>query len=131
MLALLLSGCAPAPSGASRGSPATFALAIEDAEAPAAFSREALGRRDRPNGARGLWAAVPGLGRPERAELVNLESGARVSVALFAGGGPATEARLSNAAADALAIGSTPQRVRITALRREPRLIASEVVSED
>ena len=67
---------------------------------------------------------MPGLRRPERAEVVNLETGAKVTVSLFSGGAPAGEARLSNAAAEALAIGDVPQRVRITALRREPRLVA-------
>ena len=58
--------------------------------------------RDRADGAAGLWAVVPGLTRPERARIVNLDTGDETVVALFAGRpGPV---RLSNEAADALGI---------------------------
>ena len=62
-----------------------------------------------------------GRPRPERAELVNLETGDSVVVALFAGrrGAPV---RLSNAAAEAIGVGAAPVRVRVTALRSRPTL---------
>lgn len=120
--ALILAACSE--GGPARPpAPETFGVAFEDAEAPAVFSREMLGRRDRAKGAQGLWAAVPGLRRPERAEIENLETGASVTVALYSGGA-AGEARISTAAAEVLGIGAEPRRVRITAVRREARLVA-------
>ena len=122
-LALLLAACAQgARPGAPTPTPDTFGLAFEYAEAPGVYSREMLGRRDRAKGAQGLWAAVPGLRRPERAEIENLATGAKVTVALYSGGASGG-ARLSNAAAEALGIGAEPARVRITAVRREPKLV--------
>lgn len=120
--ALILAACAAGRPPDGPG-PDTFGVTFDDADAPAAFSREMLGRRDRPKGAQGLWATVPGLRRPERAEIENLANGAKVTVALYSGG-TAGEARLSNAAAELLGIDATPERVRITAVRREPRLVA-------
>ena len=76
--------------------------------------------RDAPDGAEGLWAAVAGLPRPERARIVNVDTGAEVVVALFAARrGSGAEIRLSNQAADALGIGDRPTPVHITALRRQ------------
>ena len=77
--------------------------------------------RDGPDGAAGLWAAVRGLPRPERAEVVNTRNRRKVVVALFAAPGGGPDIRLSNAAADALGITeATP--VRITALRSEAQI---------
>ena len=96
-------------------------LRFEDRAEPAAFAREGLAERDAADGAAGLWAAVRGLPRPERAEVVNPKNRRKVVVALFTAprGGP--EIRLSNAAADALGI-TDPTAVRITALRSEPQI---------
>lgn len=121
---LLLSACAPATQPhRPPGTPETLALTFEDKDVPGIFDRELLGRRDKPKGAQGLWASVPGLRRAERGEVTNLATGAKVTVALF-NGAPAGEARLSNAAAELLGIGSTPTRVRVTVVRREPLLTA-------
>jgi hypothetical protein len=96
-------------------------ISFEDAAAPAAFSREGPAVRDRDGGAEGLWAVVGGLPRPERARVVNLETGDEAVVALFAG--PAGQPiRLSNAAADALGIGGRAVPVRVTALRSRPAI---------
>jgi hypothetical protein len=95
-------------------------LRFEDRAYPAVFSREGPAVRDRPDGSAGLWVAVAGLPRPERALVVNPTTGAEVTVALFAaasGSGPAI--RLSNEAADALGVAAQPVPVRITALRRQ------------
>jgi hypothetical protein len=103
-------GEAPPAEGAMR-------LSFEDRPEPAAFAREGPAVRDGPEGSAGLWAAVRGLPRPERAVVENPANGTEVVVALFAASaGPGI--RLSNEAADALNItgGAT---VRITALRRE------------
>lgn len=100
-------------------------IEFQDTAEPGAFSLEAVGRRDRPKGAQGLWATVPHLRRAERAEVTNLSTGASATVALFAGSVPAGEVRLSNAAAELLGIGTTPVRVRLTAVRREPVLVNS------
>jgi hypothetical protein len=94
---------------------------FEDRAEPQAFSRAGPAVRDRPEGAAGLWAAVRGLPRPERALIENPANGESVVVALFAAPGSAPDIRLSNAAADALGITDTAP-VRITALRSEPRL---------
>lgn len=129
LLALLLSGCAEggATTGAQRSgaaAPDTIALSFQEVETPSVYARELLGRRDRPSGAQGLWAAVGGLRRAETGRVVNIETGATTTVALFPGRVPAGEARLSNAAAVLIGIGSEPTRVRITAIRREPVLVA-------
>lgn len=117
-LAVLLAACGR-PGGGPRGG---LEISFEDRAEPAAFTREGPAVRDRPDGATGLWAAVRGLPRPERAEVANPANGATVVVALFAAGGGAPDIRLSNAAADVLGIGNAPAPVRITALRSEPVL---------
>ncbi|WP_181164417.1 hypothetical protein [Amaricoccus solimangrovi] len=116
-------GAATAPAPGAAGAEA-FALSFDDALAPGIYQRDLLGRRDRPKGTQGLWATVPDLRRAERARLVNLATGATVDVALFRGSVPAGEARISNAAAALLGIGAEPARLRVTALRREPVLVA-------
>lgn len=95
-------------------------IRFEDEAAPGAFERSGTAVRDRPDGADGLWAAVPGLPRPERAEVVNLDTGKTATVALFRTGGDVI--RLSNAAADALGIAAQPAPVRVTALRSVPAI---------
>jgi hypothetical protein len=114
-----LAGCARQGGGAPDAE-RPFRLSFEDRPAPVAFSLEAPAVRDRPGGAGGLWAVVPGLPRPERARVVNLATGAEAVVALFAGG-PAG-IRLSNRAADALGIAAEPVPVRVTALRSRPSI---------
>ncbi|MFO1106405.1 MAG: hypothetical protein U1E34_09895 [Amaricoccus sp.] len=118
---LLLAACAPA---APRSGPdGALTIRFKDTAEPAAFELEALGRRDRPKGAQGLWVVVPQLRRAERAEVTNLTTGATATVALFAGSVPRGEVRLSNATAELLGIGADPVRVRLTALRSEPTLL--------
>lgn len=100
-------------------------LSFEETAAPEVFTREGPALRDGPDGAPGLWAVVADLPRPERAVLEHVATGASVTVALFTAGsreaGPAI--RISGEAADALGIGArTDEPVRVTALRREPRL---------
>ena len=82
--------------------------------------------RDGPEGSAGLWAAVRGLPRPERALVENPANGAEVVVALFAAPGGGPDIRLSNEAAEALGIAGGPTVVRITALRREPQIDTTE-----
>ena len=96
-------------------------LTFEDRPEPDVFSLDGLAVRDDPKGSAGLWAAVVGLKRPERALVINTGTGRKTVVALFtarAGSGPTI--RLSNEAADAIGVGDSPVQVRITALRREP-----------
>ncbi len=99
-----------------------FTLTIEASAAPEVFEREGPARRSgRDTG--GYWAVVQGLRRPESAVVRNLATGSEVTVALFSGrpvGDAAAE--LSAAAADALGIGEAPIRVRVTAVRDEPRV---------
>ncbi len=121
----LLAGCAGtrvAPT-ATGGGTEDFTLGFADTPAPQIYQRDLAGHRDRPGGTQGLWANVPGLTRAERAEIANLDTGATVKVALFPGRVPAGAARISNAAAEILGIGSAPEPVRVTVLRREPRLV--------
>jgi hypothetical protein len=112
----LLAACGRADAPA----PGEVRLRFEDRAEPQAFSRAGPAVRDRPEGAAGLWAAVRGLPRPERALIENPANGKDVVVALFAASG-SPEIRLSNAAADALGITDTAP-VRITALRSQPRI---------
>ena len=113
-----LAGDAPPRGGLS--------LRFEDRPEPGAFTREGTATADAADGAEGLWAAVPGLPRPERALVVNLDSGDEVVVALFRARSGAG-IRVSSEAAEALGIGATPARVRITALRSEVSLIQPPV----
>jgi hypothetical protein len=129
VLAALLAACGrPDGSGPPGGTVAGMQLRFEDARQPAAFSRDGLGRREAEGSPAGLWAVVAGLPRPERALVVNLRTGAEVIVALFAARREvsADDIALSPEAAEALGIAEAPVPVRVTALRREPRLVAPE-----
>ena len=77
--------------------------------------------RDDPDGAAGLWVAVRGLPRPERAEVVNTRNRRKVVVALFAapGSGP-DDPPLQRGRRRPRITEATP--VRITALRREAQI---------
>lgn len=110
-------------AGAASGSDG-FAIGFDDRLAPGIFQAELTARRDRPRGTQGLWATVSGLRRAERAEVVNLATGATTEVALFNGPVARGEARISNAAAVLLGIGAAPVRVRITVIRSEPVIVA-------
>jgi hypothetical protein len=121
VLALLVLAACGAGEPAARAQPA-FTLTFEASAAPEVFDREGPARRS-VGDTEGSWAVVQGLRRPESAVVRNLATGAEVTVALFAGrpaGGAAAE--LSAAAADALGISETPVRVRVTAVRDEPRV---------
>jgi hypothetical protein len=117
-LTVVLAACGPA--GAPGTDPGAMSISFEDRAEPGAFEREGTAVRDGEGGAGGLWATVPGLPRPERARIVNLDTRAEATVALFDAGGGSI--RLSNEAADALGIGARPTPVRITALRRLPQI---------
>lgn len=100
-----------------------FAISFEDQAAPSVFEVEGEAMRGASDAAPGLWAAVPGLPRPERALIVRLEGRGRAVVSLFAGQGPpGAPILLSPEAADALGIGATAVRVRVTALRRQAEI---------
>lgn len=118
---LLLSACGrlalgdgPAPEEGD------ISLRFEEKPAPDVFLIESEARRDKPGGAAGLWAAVQGLRRPERAEAVNLATGRSVDLALYSAGKGGAAIRLSDEAAEALGIADQPVKVRITALRQQP-----------
>jgi hypothetical protein len=121
--ALACAGCAAPDPQDRAGAGDTLTIAFETVATPAAFFREGPAIADPEGGASGFWAAVPRLPRPERALIVNPATGASVEAALFAGGATGTPIRLSGAVAEALGIGASPTPVRITALRREPRLV--------
>jgi hypothetical protein len=123
-LVLACAGCALVQAPERDGGPDTIAIAFETRASPQAFFVEGQAVADRPDGVPGYWAAVPRLPRPERAVIVNLATGASVEAALFAGGRSGSPIRLSGAVAETLGIGADPATVRITALRREPRLVA-------
>ena len=121
-LAIVLLATGPIVAACGGRPPGDEGLRIrfEDLAEPGVFERTGSAVRDDPEGAGGLWAAVPGLPRPERAEIVNLDTGDETTVALFRG---TTEViRISNEAADALGIASAPAPVRITALRSVPEI---------
>jgi hypothetical protein len=118
---LVLAGCGlrqTEPEGAVQ-------FALEDQLEPEVFQREGNARRDSDTAPGGMWGVVSGLARPERAVVRNLENDSEVSVALYSGSpGGGTVIRLSPQAADALGVLDATVPVRVTALRREPRLIA-------
>ncbi len=114
-LALLLAACGDREAGDG-----AMQLSFEDRTEPGAFETSGDAVRDG-GGADGLWASVPGLPRPERALVRNLDSGAEVTVALFRGSGRGG-IRLSGPAAEALGIGDRPVPVRVTAVRSVPEV---------
>lgn len=126
-LAAALAGCTPAQNGAERPVEDAVRFVVEPQTQPGAFDRRGFGRAVA-GGAEGLWAVVADLPRAESAVVSNLETGAEVVLALFRG--PPGQGRediwLSAAAAEALGIDGRPRPVRVTALRREPRLVAGE-----
>jgi hypothetical protein len=126
MLGLIfaLSACGGLDERASESPEGDFAIRFEDRAVPSVFEIEGLAVSDGPDGPPGLWAAVPRLPRPERAEIVRIEGRrGRAVVALFAErGAPGGTIRLSAEAADLLGIASEPVRVRVTAVRREPEI---------
>lgn len=99
-------------------------IQFEDKAEPGVFETSGSAVRDKEGGAGGMWAAVPNLPRPERAEIAIAGSGRHhgktAVVALFRTGGSVI--RVSNEAADALGIGGEPVDVRITALRSVPEI---------
>lgn len=123
LLLALLAACAG--DGAPPPGEGEVRLRFEDRAEPAAFSRAGPAVRDSEGGAAGLWVAVRGLPRPERALVENEATGKSVVAALFAAPRAGPDIRLSNAAADALGI-TTGGAVRITALRSEPRIDTTE-----
>ncbi|MBP7242741.1 hypothetical protein [Amaricoccus sp.] len=125
-LAAALAGCAQAPSGdaapAAQRGPEELRLSFVDMLAPSVFDWTGPAVADA-DGAAGLWAVVPGLSRPERGRVALAGGAAHVDVALFRGGtGRNGAIRISAEAAEALGLGDGAARVRVTALRREPRL---------
>lgn len=123
-------GARAAGARPAAGSADELRLSFVDMLAPGAFdwTGPAVVVKD---GADGLWVVAPGAARAERVRVQVLGpgegsggegSGATTDVALFRGAaGPGGAARLSAAAGEALGL-TGPARVRITALRREPRL---------
>lgn len=120
-LAVLLPACERLGAGSeARDDGDVFSLSFEDRPQPGVFVLQAPAVRDAGDGAAGLWAAVDGLDRPERAEAVNLDTGDVVALALYRASRAGAAIRLSNEAADALGVGDEPVNIRITALRRKP-----------
>lgn len=107
-----------APAGTAQ--PGGLRLQYEDVLEPRAYLHAGLAVVEPPSSATGLWAVAPGLPRPERARVEHLDTGASIDVSLFSGGGRAV--RLSPQAAAAIGVGADPAPVRVTALRREPRI---------
>lgn len=124
-LALLAAGCA-LPEGSGPGPGGRFGIALQDRERPEILQREGLAVRGAAEDVPGYWGVLPGLEQAERAIVENLASGASVQVSLWSGdtGREGAVIRLSPQAADELGILATPARVRVTALRREPLLVA-------
>ena len=120
VLLAVLAACGR-PDGEAPPAEGAMRLSFEDRAEPAAFAREGPAVRDGPEGSAGLWAAVRGLPRPERALVENPANGAARSWWRSSPPRAGPGIRLSNEAADALKItdGAT---VRITALRREPQI---------
>lgn len=119
------SGCSP--SGETEGGPAagSYRIEFEDRPAPQAFQRTGLARRASANAPGGVWGVVADLRRAERARVRMVATGEEVTVPLFAGSTGGAAILLSRAAADELGIGDAPVEVTVTAVRREPLLLAA------
>ncbi len=119
--ALALAACVPAASRQGAAPDGPLRIEIEEILAPDVFQVEGPARVAGAQEAPGLWAAAPGLPRPERGELRDLSTGETVTVSLFRASGSGI--RVSRAAAETvgLASGST---VRLTAVRSQPRVLA-------
>lgn len=124
MLAAMLAGCGVPELVGGQDSDAGggIRLQFEDRPDPAAFTREGNAVRAGEDAAEGLWASVRNLPRPERGRVIHLANGASVDVALFTAPRSAPDIRLSTAASNAIGLGATPARVRITALRSKPMI---------
>lgn len=114
-------GAQPVPPAAPP-SPPGLVIAREDVVAPDVFEFEGPAAVARATDGAGLWAAVPGLDRPERGMLQNRATGASTLAALFRAP-PGGTAVISAEAADALGLdpaGTTPVLVR--AIRSQLRV---------
>lgn len=119
--ALALVGCVPGPMQEEGTQGSRLRVEIEEVLAPQVFRIEGEARVAGAGGPAGLWAAAPGLPRPERGEVLNPATGATVTVSLFRASGRGI--RVSRAAAEAIGLeGDGP--VRLTAIRTEPRVLA-------
>lgn len=127
-LAALVGGCEGLPFGAVGGTaeeapvPASVRLVERDVEVPEVFQVADEGLWDGRPSLGGVWVAHPDVKEPERVIIRNLADGAFVIGALFhrerVGTGPALQ--VSSDAAEALGmVAGQPQRIEVTALRRE------------
>jgi hypothetical protein len=128
LVAAMAGGCTSGREAAAGGD--GLEIAFEVVEAPSVYALTAIARVDGADGVPGLWAAVPGLPRPETGRVRRMQGGAGgggagggepVTVALFAAPGGV---RLSSEAAARLGLGAgETAEVEIVALRREPRIV--------
>ena len=119
--AFALAACASDPGRDDASETAGLRIEIEEVLAPQVFRTDGAARVAGANEPPGLWAAVPGLPRPERGEVLNPASGATVTVSLFRASGRGI--RVSRAAAEAIGLVADGP-VRVTAIRTEPRVLA-------
>jgi hypothetical protein len=126
LVATTAGGCTSGREAAAGGD--GLEIAFEVVEAPSVYAITATARADGADGVPGLWAAVPGLPRPETGRVRRTGGGGAgggepVTVALFAAPGGV---RLSSEAAARLGLGAgETAEVEIVALRREPTAEAS------
>ena len=123
MAAAAMSGCGDGSNGreaAEAGDAALLTIRFEDVEMPEILDVQATARPAAAEAGAGLWAAVPGLVRPERGRVVRADGTDAVVVALFRAP-PGQGLSLSAAAAETLGI-TAPAVVRVVAVRSVPRL---------
>jgi hypothetical protein len=122
LAALSLSACGmqTGEAGGEDADEALLTIAFEDVEARQILDLEVVARPVAAEQGAGLWAAVPGLARPERGRVSRPEGGSAVVVALYRAP-PGAGVSLSAEAAGALGL-TGPGRVRVVALRPVPRL---------
>ncbi len=118
--ATTLVGCDAGDVGPEGAATPTIDVVLEDAVAPEAFQAVGEARRAGANSPRGAWVAAPGVTRPERVLVENLETGATAVAALFRA--PDGGFQVSEAVADAIGMPDRPARLRITAIRTEARI---------
>jgi hypothetical protein len=122
-VAAAVSGCGAGAGGREAsdvGDEVLLTIRFEDVEIPEILEMEALARPAAAEAGAGLWAAVPGLVRPERGRVGRADGEGAVVVALYRAA-PGEGLSVSAEAAEVLGIAA-PAVVRVVAVRTVPRL---------
>ncbi len=118
--AATLLGCGRGSDGQDWTAAPQFGVVLEDTVVPEAYKMLGEARRAGAESPSGFWIAAPGVGRPERVLVENLETGATAEAALFRS--PDGGMRVSEEVATSIGMSARPSEVRVTAIRTEARI---------